>query len=397
MSTVPPPTQGRPAWAAVYAMGLCIFVLIASEFLPVSLLSPIAQDLGLTEGQAGQAISISGVFAVAASLLVTVLAGRFDRRHVLLALTSLLVVSGTIVALAPNFLVLMAGRALLGIAIGGFWSMAAAMVMRLVPSASVPRGLAIIYGGNAIATTVAAPLGSFMGGLIGWRGAFFCVVPLAVVAVVWQAFTLPSLPAGPRDRGTSTMGLLKNRTVALGLAAVVLLYTGQFALFTYLRPYLEQVTGVDVTTLSLMLLVVGIGGLVGTSLVRRFLDQRLHRTLALIPALMAVVAIGLAAFGSSPWITGCLLAAWGLLGTAAPVGWSTWLTRTLPNDAEAGGGLMVATMQLAITVGATAGGFVFDAGGPVTDFLISAAILAMAAVVAFMGGRANAGMALTST
>jgi DHA1 family purine ribonucleoside efflux pump-like MFS transporter len=80
----------------------------------------------------------------------------------------------------------MIGRALLGIAIGGFWSISAATIMRLVPPQSVPRGLAVINGGNAIATTIAAPLGSFMGGLIGWRGAFFCVVPLASAAVIWQ-------------------------------------------------------------------------------------------------------------------------------------------------------------------------------------------------------------------
>ena len=137
-----------PAWSAVFAMSLCVFVLIASEFMPVSLLSPIAHDLQLTEGQAGQAISVSGVLAVVTSLFITVLAGKLDRRIILIALGALLVVSGTVVALAPTFLVLMIGRALLGIAIGGFWSMSAATVMRLVPAASVPRGLAILNGQN---------------------------------------------------------------------------------------------------------------------------------------------------------------------------------------------------------------------------------------------------------
>src|SRR2546423_8319248 len=178
-----------PAWSAVYAMSLCVFVLIASEFMPVSLLTPIAHELQITEGQAGQAIAISGIFAMVASLFITVIAGKLDRRIVLITLTAILIVSGTTVAFAPNFRVLMIGRALLGIAIGGFWSISAATIMRLVPPESVPRGLAIINGGNAIATTIAAPLGSFMGGLIGWRGAFFCVVPLAAAAVIWEYVT----------------------------------------------------------------------------------------------------------------------------------------------------------------------------------------------------------------
>src|SRR3954447_13046575 len=132
-------------WGAVASMALCVAVLIASEFMPVSLLTPIAHDLGLTEGQAGQAISISGLFAVITSLSLATLAGSMDRRVTLLGMSALLIVSGVMVGLAPNFPVLMFGRALLGIAVGGFWSLSAATVMRLVPEASVPRALAIVY------------------------------------------------------------------------------------------------------------------------------------------------------------------------------------------------------------------------------------------------------------
>ena len=92
----------------------------------------------------------------------------------------------------------MVGRALIGVVIGGFWSMSAATVMRLVPEQDVPRALALLNGGNALATTVAAPLGSFLGQYIGWRGAFFCVVPLAAVTFAWQFVTLPRCPAGAR-------------------------------------------------------------------------------------------------------------------------------------------------------------------------------------------------------
>lgn len=373
----------QPNWGAVFAMALCVAVLIASEFMPVSLLSPIAHDLGLTEGQAGQAIAISGIFAVLTSLFITVIAGSLDRRIVLMAFTILMVFSGVVVALAPNYMTLMAGRALLGVTIGGFWSMSAATIMRLVPTESVPRGLAIIYGGNALASAVAAPLGSFVGGLFGWRWAFFSVVPLAVVALIWQALTLPRLPAEKDSDAKGMLKLFRNRTVALGMLAVMLSFMGQFALFTYLRPFLEQVTGVNVSALTWMLLVVGLTGLIGTSFVSRFLDCRLHTTLILIPLMMAAVAIAIAVFGTSAWITAALLALWGMLSTAAPVAWSTWLTRTLPNDAEAGGGLMVAIIQLGITIGAAAGGVVFDSLGGAVTFLSSAGILALSGLIAF--------------
>lgn len=185
--------EANPVWSAVWAMSLCAMVLIASEFLPVSLLTPIATDLHITEGHAGQSISISGLFALVTSLLLTSVIGGIDRRRVLLFFTAIMGVSGAMVAIAPNAMALMIGRALIGICIGGFWSMSAATLMRLVPEESLPKALAILNGGNALATTVAAPLGSFLGGLIGWRGAFFCVVPFVMIAFVWQWLLVPTL------------------------------------------------------------------------------------------------------------------------------------------------------------------------------------------------------------
>ncbi|MGB3337641.1 MAG: MFS transporter, partial [Devosia sp.] len=221
------------AWSAVLSMSLCVAVLIASEFMPVSLLTPIAVELGVTEGQTGQAISISGVFAVVTSLFISGLTRRLDRRVVLLAFSASLVLSAAIVTFAPNYAVLMVGRALLGVAIGGFWSMSTAIVMRLVPANSVPKGLAMINAGNAIAATISAPLGSLLGDYIGWRGAFFLVVPLALLALLWQWVKLPSLPPERTESSPNVFRLLLRPQVALGMASIFLLFMGQFALFTY--------------------------------------------------------------------------------------------------------------------------------------------------------------------
>lgn len=365
-------------------MSLCCMVLVASEFMPVSLLTPIAADLHLTEGQAGQAISVSGIFAVLTSLFISGLTSRWDRRNVLLALALSLIVSGSIVAFAPNYTILMVGRAVLGIAIGGFWSMSTAAVMRLVPEDRVPRALALLQGGTALSSIVAAPLGSFLGGYIGWRGAFFCVVPLAAIALVWLLAKLPSM----RQKGSGNVfRLLRRPVVASGMVALMLFFMGQFALFTYLRPFLEMVTHVDIPTLSLMLLLLGVTGLIGTTFVGSFLKNGMYGVTIAIPLGMAAIAVALIVFGN--WLAGTaiLLGAWGLLGTPAPVAWNTWLSRTLPHDAEAGGGLMVAAIQLAITLGATVGGLLFDMSGYQSTFGASAAILAAAGLMAFVTKR----------
>jgi predicted MFS family arabinose efflux permease len=368
-------------------MTLCVSTLIASEFMPVSLLTPIANGLAATEGEAGQAIAISGIFAVATSLFLTSVVGNRDRRVVLLALTGLMAVSGLIVSFAPNFAVLMFGRALLGIVIGGFWSLSAAIVMRLVPGRDVPRALALLNGGNALATTIAAPLGSFLGEIIGWRGAFFLVVPLAAATFAWQALTLPPMRADPGGRRASALGVLRLPGARIGMLAVGLLFMGQFALFTYIRPFLENVTEVGVSTLSLILLLMGVAGLVGSWWVGRAVAFSLSATLVAAPILMAAIAIALTLAGSMPLPTAALLGLWGFIGTAVPVAWWTWLSRTLPKDAEAGGGLMVAVIQLAIAAGAAGGGILFDSLGHQATLIASAALLVGAAVVAAAASR----------
>ncbi|QXI56692.1 MFS transporter [Pseudomonas sp. OE 28.3] len=378
------------SWAAVFAMSLAAFALVASEFMPVSLLTPLAADLQISEGQAGQGISVSGLFALLTSLVIAAVAARVERKRLLLALTVLMILSGTVVALAPNYLTFMLGRALIGVAIGGFWSLSAATAMRLVPTAQVPRALAIVNGGNALATVIAAPLGSFLGALIGWRGAFFCVVPVAVAAGLWLLFSLPAIKVQGQAKTGNVLRLFKQTPVALGMLAISGFFMGQFMLFTYLRPFLESATRVSTSTLSLLLLVLGLAGLAGTVLIERVLKNRLYPVLIAIPLIMAVIAVALVAFGGSPVTTAVLLGCWGFVATAAPVGWWTWLAHVLPDDAEAGGGLMVAIIQLAITAGATVGGVAFDHSGYQATFELSAATLGVAALLAGLAARHSA-------
>lgn len=371
---------------AVLSMALCVAVLIASEFMPVSLLSPIAANLGVTEGQAGQAISISGLFAVITSLSIARLTAGVDRKLVQSCFTALLIISALIVALAPNYPVLMVGRALLGVAIGGFWSMSTAIVMRLLPPEQVPQGLAALNAGNAIAATISAPLGAWLGDLIGWRGAFAIVIPIAVLALVWQRIAMPPLPPRGRVRA-NPLRLLIRRQVALGMTATFLLFMGQFALFTYLRPYLEGAAGLSVTELSLAFLGLGLAGLSGTWAISRALRHWLFALLAAIPAMMAALALLMVSMPDQTGLVIMLILLWGFFGTAAPVGWGTWLARTLGDDAEAGGGLQVAVIQMAIMAGAAGGGLILDFLDWRATFTLAAVLLLASALMALLAAH----------
>lgn len=379
------------AWGAVACLSLLTFVLVASEFMPVSLLTPIANELAISEGQAGQAISVSGIFAVLTSLFGNALLSRLDRRTVIVLYTAVLVVSGLAVTFAPNYVVFMLGRALIGVSIGGFWSLSTAVLARIVPGADLPRAIAMLQGGTAFASVIAAPLGSFLGGLVGWRGAFFVVVPIGLFAIVWQLAVLPKMPANEQASVGKMFGLLGNRMFAVGMAATTLAFMGQFALSTYLRPFLEGVTGLDVNTLSMLLLGLGLAGLVGTSLVGFILRTHLGAVLIGLPTVLAIIALSLIALGPFAIATASLLVVWGLFSTPVPVAWNTWMTKTIPNDLEAGGGLQVALIQFAITFGAFAGGLLFDSAGWWSPFALGAFLLLGSALLAFAatksGGR----------
>lgn len=383
----------KPNWGAIWAMSLCAMVLVASEFLPVSLLTPISSDLNISAGQAGQTIAISGLFALVSSLFLTSVIGNQDRRHVLLFLTMLVAYYGVLVAVAPNMIVLMIGRALLGICIGGFWSMSAATTMRLVPKEFVSRAVAILNGGAALSSTIAAPLGSYIGGIIGWRGVFFCVVPVVVIAFIWQWLSVPKLPVkiikNDKMQIVTVLKLMTRPVIAFGMLSTLLLFIGQFSLFTYLRPFLETVTKLNIEMLSVILLSIGLAGLLGTSLIGYLMKNGMYSVLILTPLLMAVIVVGLILFGSSLISVFILLIIWGFLITAGPTGWWIWLSKTLPEEAEAGGGLMVAVMQLAITMGAGIGGLIFDYGGYKNTFVFSAVILIAATITTFLTWRVN--------
>lgn len=376
-------------WSAVAAMSLCVALLIAAEFMPVSLLTPIATDLGASNGMAGLAISISGLFAVPTSLLIATLSHRLDRRHVLMGLAALMLTSLVVIALSPNFAVLMMARALLGIVIGGFWALATATIMRLVSSQSVPKALGIMYTGNAVATAFAAPIGSYLGGLIGWRGVFWLLVPLVVLNLLWMALCLPSMRSQARPH--SAFRLMRRPNVAIAIMGVTLTFAGAFSAFTYFRPFLETRTQVDLPQLSALLLALGLAGFVGTTAVSLLLRRHLYRMLRWLPLVLGVITLALLAVEHHFWSVALMLILWGALNSAIPVAWSAWITQGIADSPESGGGLMVAAIQLAITLGAAVG-VVTDSLSISATFMGSALLLAAASLVVGNGRRLRPAM-----
>jgi predicted MFS family arabinose efflux permease len=166
------PCSTRRAWWAVSSIAAGTFAFVTTEFLPVGLLSEVAESLKVSSGTAGLMVTVPGLAAAVAAPLLSVAAGRTDRRIVLLALTTMLIASNFIVALASSFGALLIGRFFLGIGVGGFWTFAVGIGRQLVREQSRARATAVILAGISVRTVCGVPAGATIGGLAGWRVAF---------------------------------------------------------------------------------------------------------------------------------------------------------------------------------------------------------------------------------
>lgn len=365
----------RPNWSAVFAVAFCVACLITVEFLPVSLLTPMALDLGISEGMAGQSVTTTAFVAMFSSLFITTVIGKTDRRYVVILFSLLLTLSCLLVSFADSFTLLLLGRACLGLALGGFWAMSASLTMRLVPMRVVPKALSIIFGAVSIALVIAAPLGSFLGGLIGWRNVFNGAAVMGVLCTLWVLKALPSLPGESASQQQNMFGLLKRPGVMAGMCAIFMAFAGQFAFFTYIRPVYMTLAGFDVDGLTLVLLSFGIASFIGTSLSSVLLKRSVKAALAIAPLVLTACAVALVLWGESKIIASTVAIIWGFAFALIPVGWSTWITRSLSDQAEKAGSIQVAVIQLANTCGAAVGGIALDHLGLLSPLVFSGILM----------------------
>lgn len=373
----------KASWPAVFSMSLGVFSLVTAEFLPASLLTPMAAGLRISEGLAGQAVTATAVVALIAALLAAVATRGLDRRLVMMGFSLLLIASNLLVAAAPNLTLLILARVLLGIALGGFWSMATAVAIRLVPAPLVPRALSILFSGVSLATIVAVPLGSYLGGLWGWRAVFLFATLIGVLTLLCQMTFLPRLAANHTARLETLVAVLARPGVPLGVICSILVFGGHFGLFTYVRPFLETVAGVGPSGIALMLLGFGAANFAGTLLAGILLERSLRLTLTLAPLVIGAAGLGLATLRLGLPAHAVMVALWGMAFGAVPVGWSTWMARAVPDETESAGGILVAAVQVSIAAGAALGGSIFILSGVTGVFMASGTLLLLTAVAVF--------------
>ncbi|MBA9004148.1 MFS transporter [Thermomonospora cellulosilytica] len=373
-------------WPAVLAVTLGIFALMTSELLPVGLLTPIGSDLGVSDGAAGLMLTVPGLVAAAAAPVVTVAGARLDRRVLLAALIGLMAAANLVCAAAPHYAVLLAARVAVGVSIGGFWAVAGGLAVRLVSARHVARATAVVFGGVSTASVVGVPAGTLLGDLSGWRTAFAAVGGLGLVSLACLLVLVPPLPSQGALAFRELPALLRrNPGVRVGVLITFLLITGHFTAYTFVRPILREVSGIDSAFVGALLMAYGVAGIAGNFAAGPRASGSPRGTLVTICAALTAVTALFALLGTGPVTGAVLLVAWGLAYGGVSVSLQTWMLKAAPDTTEAASSLFVAAFNLSIALGALIGGAAVD--GAATAVLWVAGCLALLAAVAVGASR----------
>ncbi len=387
------------SWLAVGAVAIGAFAFVTTEFLPVGLLPRVAADLGVSPGTAGLMVTVPGVIAAFSAPGLMLVAGRMDRRRVFLLLTALLLASNLISALAPDFLVMLVGRALLGAALGGFWTLATAASGRLVRPKDSARAMATILTGVTCATVIGVPLGTFIASFASWRASFMATGVLVAVALVAQFFFVPSLPSNAALRLHDLTTLLRRSHPRKSMLMVALVFGAHFSSYTYITPFLLRNANLGMPTITWLLLGFGMIGFISNFVVSSTVTRNLKVSLGAMVSLLMIALVSLPLMQHSPVGVAALVLAWGVSFGALPLCFSIWIQRATPDSPEAGSALFVSIIQVAIALGSLVGGVVVDHVGIAADLLLGSvlALLGLGALLSFgrgeQGGRVATGVA----
>jgi DHA1 family purine ribonucleoside efflux pump-like MFS transporter len=212
----------------------------------------------------------------------------------------------------------------------------------------------------ALGTVVAVPLGAWLGGIWGWRGTFILGAGIAGIALAAQAITLPHVTPPAASGLRALRGVLRSGTVLAGLLGIVLIFSGHFSGFTFIRPAVDAIAGLDPGSFAGLLIIFGITNVLGTLLAGPLADRSLRAGLFLFPAthtagMFVMYTIG----GHGPALV-LAVALWGFGFGGVPTTVLTWGAHTEPTRIEQVSGVIVAVCNLAIATGAVVGGLIVD-------------------------------------
>lgn len=378
---------------ALLALTLSAFAIGTTEFVIVGLIPTMASDLQVSLPSAGLLVSLYALGVAVGAPVLTALTGKWNRKHVLLAVMSLFVAGNVMAWQAPGYNTLILARILTGLAHGVFFSIGSTIATGLVSKEKAASAIAIMFTGLTVALVTGVPLGTYIGQSFGWQATFLIVAVLGLVALVGSALLVPSnLKQPPVTKLTSQLKVLTQPRLLLVYAITALGYGGTFTAFTFLAPILEQVSGFGSSAIGLIMLVYGVSVAVGNIWGGKMADKMGPiKALKVIFFGLATVLIVFNFSAVNPIAAVATILVWGAFAFGNVPGLQVYVVQLAekytPDAVDVASGLNIAAFNVGIALGSWGGGLIVSNAGLMHTPWIGAVIVAIALALTFLSGR----------
>jgi predicted MFS family arabinose efflux permease len=382
-----PASTVRP-WLGVAAITASLFAFLTTELMPIGLLTPLSDSLGISVGVAGLMVTLYGISAGLGVPFVVAWTRRIDRRVLLSALLAILTLGNLVTALAPSYPLVLATRLVMGFANGAFWAVGVSMAMRLVPEHLAARAAAVVMSGISIATVAGIPLGTFVESLTGWRTTFLVWSGLGALVFLLVVVTVPALPSENAVPVREVFRLpVDNAALRRVMVVVVLFVLGHFGAYTFVRPFLEADSAAAPALVMVLLMIYGHGGAAGNFLAGFTVAGHVRATFLVAGAGLVASLLLLLAAGGNRVVVIVALALWGVSFGAVQLSQLAMTQAAAPDTFEAAMSLNTLAYNTSIALGAFFGGLLADHLGVRGVLWYGAALTAASLTLVVMTSR----------
>lgn len=358
----PDPAVDRlPVWELM-AFTTAGFLAVITETMPAGLLPQIGRGLDVSEGLAGQLVTLYAIGSVVAAIPVIAATRSVRRRPLLLLAIGGLCVFNTVTALSTNYMLTLSSRFIAGMAAGVIWGLLAGYARRLAPQHLQGRALAFVGVGQPIALTFGVPLGTWLGSIFDWRGVFWIMSALALVLIVWVRVLVPDFPGQTAEKRQPIRAIFMTPGIRSVLCVIFLWILAHNILYTYIAPFLGKAGLGD--RVDVALLIFGASAIAGIWATGLLIDRRLRGLTLVSLSGFAVATLALGIGIHSPVAVLVGVAAWGLTFGGAATLLQTAIADTAGGDkADVAQSMLVTIFNLAVAGGGVVGGLLLESVG----------------------------------